>query len=58
MKFERGKDGAHPTKESAAEWMDSVVRWMPAHSIHPIKLDMPTKKSDRAHRVFVHQPGE
>lgn len=58
MKFERGKDGAHPTKESAAEWMDSVVRWMPAHSAHPIRLEMPVKKSDRAHRVFVHQPGE
>lgn len=58
MKFERGKDGAHPTKASAAEWMDSVVRWMPAHCAHPIRLDMPAKMSDRAHRVFVHQPGE
>lgn len=58
MSFERGKDGAHPTKASAAEWMDSVVRWMPAHSAYPIKLDVPDKQSDRAHRVFVHQPGE
>ncbi len=58
MKFERGKDGAHPTKASAIEWMDSVVRWMPAHSSHPIRLDVPEKLTDRANRVFVHQPGE
>lgn len=58
MKFNRKKDGAHPTHESAILWMDSVVRWMPAHSAHPIKLDIPKQKTARAKRVFVHQPSE
>ena len=58
MSFERGKDGAHPTRTSAAQWMDSVVRWMPAHHPHPIRLDVPDASSGRARRVFVHQPNE
>lgn len=58
MTFERGKDGAHPTPASAMQWMDSVVRWMPAHSSHPILLDLPSVPKSRAKRVFVHQPNE
>lgn len=58
MSFERGKDGAHPTRSSAAEWMDSVVRWMPANHPHPIRLELPPMASGRAKRVFVHQPDE
>lgn len=58
MEFERGKDGAHPTHESAATWMDSIVNWMAANSAHPIRLDPPPRHTDRAHRVFVHTPDE
>lgn len=58
MKFPRMKDGAHPTHEAAIGWMDSVVRWMPAHSAHPIRLEVPDQKKSRAKRVFVHQPSE
>lgn len=58
MKFDRKKDGAHPTRESAAKWMDSVVRWMPEHCLHPIVLNKPEADKARAKRVFVHQPGE
>ncbi len=58
MHFVRGKDGAHPTRESAAEWMDSVARWMPAHCLHPIRMDKPEKESGRPKRTFVHQPSE
>lgn len=58
MKFPRMKDGAHPTHEAAIGWMDSVVRWMPAHSNHPIKLNTPQKKKGRAKKVYVHQPSE
>ena len=58
MTFERAKDGAHPTPASAAAWMDSVVRWMPDNSAHPILLDMPHAAKSRAKRVFVHQPDE
>lgn len=58
MKFPRKKDGAHPTHDASIGWMDSVVRWMPEHAEHPIKLDVPTQKKSRAKRVFVHQPSE
>lgn len=58
MSFERGKDGAHPTRSSAAQWMDSIVRWMPANHPHPIRLELPEMASGRAKRVFVHQPNE
>lgn len=56
MTFSRKSDGAHPTSASAREWMDSVVRWMPAHSAHPIKMDIPDGLSARATRVVVLQP--
>ncbi|MCX4263397.1 MAG: SGNH/GDSL hydrolase family protein [Muribaculaceae bacterium] len=58
MSFERGRDGAHPTRESAAAWLDSVVRWMPENARYPIRLDVPDKPSGRARRSYVHQPGE
>ena len=58
MHFERSKDGAHPTRSSAIEWMDSVVRWMPAHSNHPIRLDLPAERTARPLKIFVHQPNE
>ncbi len=56
MEFKRKKDGAHPTAESAIVWMDSVARWMPLHSNHPITLNPPDKKTSRPTRVFIHQP--
>ena len=58
MHFERSRDGAHPTRTSAAAWMDSVARWMPAHSFHPIRMEVPDNASGRAKRIFVHQPSE
>lgn len=58
MSFERRKDGAHPTAASAALWMDSVVRWMPLHHPHPIRLDLPSAPSGRPRRIFLHQPSE
>lgn len=56
MHFERSKDGAHPTRASASLWMDSVVRWMPNKALHPIKLEIPTKKNARANSVVILQP--
>lgn len=56
MEFERAKDGAHPTHQSAALWMDSVVRWMYLHAQHPIKLDMPSVAQARPKKVEVLQP--
>ncbi len=56
MKFDRAKDGAHPTRSSAVLWMDSIVRWMPQHCAHPIRMEIPEKNTDRPKRVVVLQP--
>lgn len=40
MEFQRGPDKVHPTRRSAALWMDSIMRWMP-NSYHPIVMDLP-----------------
>ena len=56
MHFDRAKDGAHPTRSSAVEWMDSVVRWMPKNCAHPIKLNIPQTKTGKPQRVVVLQP--
>lgn len=57
MSFVRSKDGAHPTQQSAAQWMDSVARWMKHNCSHPIKMDLPPKgTSHRATKVSVLQP--
>lgn len=58
MQFPRKKDGAHPTHDASIGWMDSVIRWMPINSDHPIKMNMPKAKKSRAKKVFVHQPSE
>lgn len=58
MTFSRSKDGAHPTRESAIEWMDSVARWMPKHSAHPIRMAVPEMRTARPKKIFVHQPSE
>lgn len=56
MHFEREKDGAHPTHASAALWLDSVARWMPAHAAHPIKMKKPSVYKSRPASVTVLQP--
>lgn len=58
MRFDRSKDGAHPTRASAIQWMDSVARWMPAHAAHPISMKKPAANTGRPARIFVHQPSE
>lgn len=58
MSFDRAQDGAHPTRKSAAAWLDSVASWMPEHSNHPILLEPPTAYTSRPRRTFVHQPNE
>jgi len=55
-KFERSRDGAHPTRSSAHQWMDRVVKWIDAHGAHPIRLDYPGEGIGRASRIVVYQP--
>lgn len=57
MKFDRAKDGAHPTRKSAIEWMDSVLRWMPRNSAYPItNMKIPTEPTARATKQTMYQP--
>lgn len=57
MHFDRAKDGAHPTHASAALWMDSIARWMPAHAAHPIRMKRPADSiKARPASVTVLQP--
>lgn len=58
MQFDRKSDGAHPTSASAALWLDSVVRWMPRYSAHPIRLNTPDKATARPTRTYIHKPDE
>lgn len=41
MQFKRKKDNIHPTRESSAMWVDSIMRWLPESS-HPFRADMPS----------------
>ena len=54
--FERSRDGAHPTRASAHQWMDRVVKWMSEKSAYPIRLDNPGEGIGRASHIVVYQP--
>ena len=55
-KFERSRDGAHPTRASAAQWMDRVIKWIDASGAHPFRLENPGEGVGRASRIVVYQP--
>lgn len=40
MDFKRKKDNIHPTRESSALWVDSIMRWLPK-SNHPFVAEIP-----------------
>ena len=47
LKFQRAKDGAHPTHASASVWLDSIASWVVHKSMYPIKLDKPSSKTKK-----------
>ena len=55
-KFERSRDGAHPTRASAHQWMDRVVKWIDANGAHPIRLDSPGEGISRATHIVIYAP--
>ena len=55
-KFERSRDGAHPTRASAHLWMDRVVKWLGESGAYPIRLDKPAEGISRASRIVIYQP--
>ncbi len=56
LNYKRTKDGAHPTKSSAALWMDSVAVWVMNESRYPIILNKPTKKTKKSANLTILQP--
>lgn len=40
MEFKRKSDHIHPTRESSALWIDSIMRWLPT-SAHPFVAEVP-----------------
>lgn len=47
LKFDRAKDGAHPTHTSSAKWIDSLAVWISDSSAHPIRLAKPEPEIKR-----------
>lgn len=54
--FERSRDGAHPTRESAQLWMDRVIKWLGEKGAHPFRLENPGEGISRASNIIVYQP--
>lgn len=54
MEFKRKKDKIHPTRESSALWVDSIMRWIPQSS-HPFIVETPSDTIGKAnpHIVFL-----
>ena len=44
LKMDRTKDGAHPTRNAARSWVDTVASWIVNESKYPIKLNKPVQK--------------
>ena len=55
-KFERSRDGAHPTRASAQLWMDRVIKWMDSSCAHPIRLENPGEGIGKANHIVIYQP--
>ena len=53
MEFKRKKDGIHPTRESSALWIDSVMRWLPK-SAHPFRADIPSDTIGKANPGIIY----
>lgn len=45
--YDRSKDGAHPTRRSAAAWMDRVCHWIEHQGNYPIRLHSPKRLKGR-----------
>ncbi len=54
--YDRNRDGAHPTRKSAAAWMDRVVAWWNTQAAHRIVLETPPAGFKGKKRIKVLQP--
>lgn len=56
LNYKRTSDGAHPTRASAAMWMDSIAVWIEKNSYQPIRMEKPLNKSKKSANVTILQP--
>lgn len=56
LNYKRTGDGAHPTKASAAEWMDSIAVWIEKKSFKPIRMEKPLQRAKTTANVTILQP--
>lgn len=54
--YDRSRDGAHPTRSSAAKWCDRVCEWIMTGSAHPIQMQVPAKDKGRPKKIIMYQP--
>lgn len=47
LKYDRCRDGAHPTTKSAIIWMDSIASFMMKKSMYPVLMNFPEKKATK-----------
>lgn len=52
MEFKRKADHIHPTRESSAMWVDSIMRWLPK-SYHPFVAAVPSDSIKKANPNIV-----
>lgn len=54
MEFKRKADHIHPTRQSSALWVDSIMRWLPK-SAHPFVAEVPSDSIGKCnpHIVFL-----
>lgn len=55
LKYNRYKDGAHPTKESAFTWMDSIAVFLDHQALTPITMTPPETKYNKIPHTTVLQ---
>ena len=56
LTYQRASDGAHPTRESAVVWMDSIASWIRTSSNYRIKLEVPDKRYKISANTTLLQP--
>lgn len=57
LDLERSSDGAHPTREAAAIWADTIASWLNSTAPrHPLRMARPTESRPRKFHQYVLKP--
>jgi hypothetical protein len=56
LTFKRGSDGAHPTYESAAKWVDSIAVWMDGSAKYKILMQTPQSEKKANSKTILLSP--